>query len=237
MKKKYLIIGVLGAVVLMAGAYLLVNSRAESRIKSVESLLTRKDQRIKALEDSIGKLNRMLNVSEDDERDSVKAQAEGDAVAERYYDAKWLQRKFEDSEWKSWVSHDFKFVVLHPIFMKMNEKYTTTDGAFFEFHGITLIAKAYKDDSKMSVEQKFRQLSSSATSKSMNGNSFLIAGKIDDEQRYFEKDIKINNCWYYIRVEFPQEFSQHIDKLLLYVRDYEPFAGPTFQGVVKPGEN
>ena len=42
------------------------------------------------------------------------------------------------------------------------------------------------------------------------------------EERFFEKDIRMDGYWIYIRVEFPQPFAPYIDKLLQYVKNYKP---------------
>ena len=143
---------------------------------------------------------------------------------EKYYDGKWLQRKFETCEWKLWESYDYHFVVRHPVFMQMDESKASTSGVCFEYKGVKLLAKAYKDKVDMSVEQKYKELSQSANTKSVKDNYFLIAGKMGEEDCYFEKDIKIDGCWYYIRAEFPQAFTSSIDALLQYVKEYNPFA-------------
>ena len=142
----------------------------------------------------------------------------------KYYDGKWLKRKFEGCEWKSWESYDYHFVVRHPVFMQMDESKASTSGVCFEYKGVRLLAKAYKDKVDMSVEQKYKELSQSANTKSVKDNYFLIAGKMGEEDCYFEKDIKIDGCWYYIRAEFPQAFTSSIDALLQYVKEYNPFA-------------
>ena len=142
----------------------------------------------------------------------------------KYFDARWMKQKFETCEWKSWESYDYHFVVRHPVFMQMDESWTSTSGVCFEYKGVRLLAKAYKDKVEMSVEQKYKKLSLSANTKSMKDSCFLIAGKMGEEDCYFEKDIKIDGSWYYIRAEFPQPFTSSIDALLQYVKDYDPFA-------------
>ena len=142
----------------------------------------------------------------------------------KYYDGKRLKRKFEGCEWKLWKSYDYHFVVRHPVFMQMDESKASTSGVCFEYKGVILLAKAYKDKVDMSVEQKYKELSQSANTKSIKDNYFLIAGKMGEEDCYFEKDIKIDGCWYYIRAEFPQAFTSSIDALLQYVKEYNPFA-------------
>ena len=147
---------------------------------------------------------------------------------EKYYDGKWLKRKFETCEWKLWESYDYHFVVRHPVFMQMDESKASTSGVCFEYKGVRLLAKAYKDKVDMSVEQKYKELSQSANTKSVKDNYFLIAGKMGEEDCYFEKNIKIDGCWYYIRAEFPQAFTSSIDALLQYVKEYNPFANSPY---------
>lgn len=143
---------------------------------------------------------------------------------EKYYDGKWLKRKFETCEWKLWESYDYHFVVRHPVFMQMDESKASTSGVCFEYKGVRLLAKAYRDKVEMSIEEKYNELGKSAITKSVKDNYFLIAGKMGEEDCYFEKDIKIDGCWYYIRAEFPQAFTSSIDALLQYVKEYNPFA-------------
>ena len=100
---------------------------------------------------------------------------------DKYYDGKWLLRKFESCEWKSWESYDYHFVVRHPVFMQMDEGKASTSGVCFEYKGVRLLAKAYKDKVHMSVEQKYKELSKSANTKSMKDSCFLIAGKMGEE--------------------------------------------------------
>ena len=137
----------------------------------------------------------------------------------QYYDGKWLKRKFETSKWKVYESHDYGFVVSYPEFMVKDLNRTTESSVFVEYKNVRLIAKAYKDN--MSIEQKYNELSKSANTKSMGENYFMIAGRMGEEGRFFEKDIKVDSVWLYIRAEFPQEFTPYIDILLQYVKNYE----------------
>ena len=137
---------------------------------------------------------------------------------EKYYDGKWLQRKFETCEWKLYESSEYGFVVSYPEFMVKNLNLTSERSVFVEYKDMRLIVQAYKDD--VSVEETFKELSKSATTKSMGENYFLIAGKTSDVGRFFEKDIKMDGYWIYIRAEFPQEFTPYIDMLLQGVKNY-----------------
>ena len=136
----------------------------------------------------------------------------------RYYDGKWLQRKFELCEWKEYESYEYGFVVSYPEFMEKDLNRTSESSMFAAYKDIRLMAKAYKDN--MSVEQKYQELSKSANTKSMGENFFMIAGGMGDNGCYFEKDIKMDGYWIYIRCEFPQPFAPYIDPLLQYVKNY-----------------
>ena len=139
---------------------------------------------------------------------------------EKYYDGKWLQRKFETCEWKQYESYEYGFVVSYPELMAKDLKRTSESSVYTEYKDIRLMAKGYKDN--MSVEQKYQELSKSANTKSMGENFFMIAGRMGDNGCYFEKDIRMDGYWLYIRAEFPQEFTPYIDPLLQYVKNYGP---------------
>ncbi len=138
----------------------------------------------------------------------------------RYYEGRWLKQKFESCEWKQYESYEYGFVVSYPEFMVKDLNRTSESSVFVEYKDIRLIAKAYKDD--MSLEQKIKEVSRTANTKSMGENFFMVAGKMSGEERYFEKDIKMNGYWLYIRAEFPQPFAPYIDTLLQYVKNYGP---------------
>ena len=139
---------------------------------------------------------------------------------EKYYDGKWLQRKFETCEWKQYESYEYGFVVSYPELMAKDLKRTSESSVYTEYKDIRLMAKAYRDE--MSVEQKYQEVSKSANTKSMDENYFMIAGRMGDNGCYFEKDIRMDGYWLYIRAEFPQEFTPYIDILLQYVKNYGP---------------
>jgi hypothetical protein len=136
----------------------------------------------------------------------------------RYYEGRWLKKLFETSEWKEYKSYEYDFVVSYPEFMVKNLDLTSERSVFVEYKDVRLIARAYKDDT--SVEEKFQELSKTATTKSMGDKYFMMAGKTSDVGRFFEKDIKMDGYWIYIRAEFPQEFTPYIDVLLQYVKNY-----------------
>lgn len=139
---------------------------------------------------------------------------------EKYYDGKWLKQKFESCEWKEYESYEYGFVVSYPELMEKDLNKTSESSLFAAYKDIRLMAKAYRDE--MSVEQKYQEVSKSANTKSMDENYFMIAGRMGDNGCYFEKDIRMDGYWLYIRAEFPQEFTPYIDILLQYVKNYGP---------------
>lgn len=75
----------------------------------------------------------------------------------------------------------------------------------------------------MSVMEKYEGLNMGAVTKSVADSSFLLAGRSDQNKRFFEKDIKLKGrTWMYLRVEFPREMTWAVDPLLHYVKDYQP---------------
>lgn len=138
----------------------------------------------------------------------------------RYYEGRLLKQKFESCEWNEYESYEYGFVVSYPEFMVKDLNRTSENSVFVEYKNIRLMAKAYKDE--MSVEEKYHELSRSANTKSMGENYFMFAGRMGDDGSYFEKDIRIDGYWLYIRAEFPQPFTPYIDPLLQYVKNYGP---------------
>ena len=93
----------------------------------------------------------------------------------------------------------------------------------FEFHDISLVVRTYDDETEMSVMEKYEGLNMGAVTKSVADSSFLLAGRSDQNKRFFEKDIKLKGrTWMYLRVEFPKEYAWAVDPLLHYVKDYQP---------------
>ena len=121
--------------------------------------------------------------------------------------------------WVDWQSGYREFKVSYPYFMRVNKEYTHDDGLVVKWRSLKMIAKMYND--KMSVEEKYEALKSGATTSSMGDDYFLLAGKMWDDMRFFEKDIKGDGVWYYLRVEFPVELTTAIDPLLHYVKGYQ----------------
>ena len=139
----------------------------------------------------------------------------------KYYDGRWLRKKFETCEWKQYESYDYGFVVCYPAFMEKDLNRTSENSVFVEYKDVRLMAKAYREDIDMSLEQKYQELNKSANTKSIGENYFMIAGLMGDDGCYFEKDIKADGYWFYIRAEFPQPFTPYIDTLLQYVKNYD----------------
>lgn len=137
-----------------------------------------------------------------------------------FYDSKWLRKRFETAKWKKWRNYKDSFAVEYPEFMKyMPDSWERK--LHVEYHGVTLLAVAYDDETEKSVQEKYEALNMGAVTKSVNRNSFLLAGRMVDGKRFFEKDIKLEGrSWMYLRAEFPSELAWAADPLLRYVRDY-----------------
>lgn len=138
-----------------------------------------------------------------------------------FYDSKWLRRLFETAKWKKWRNYKDSIAVEYPEFMKyMPDSWERK--LHVEYHGVTLLAVAYDDESEKSVQEKYEALNMGAVTKSVSRNSFLLAGNVGDRRFFFEKDIKLKNkTWMYLRVEFPSELTWAVDPLLQYVKDYQ----------------
>ncbi len=138
-----------------------------------------------------------------------------------FYDSKWLRNRFETAKWKKWRNSKDSIAVEYPEFMKyMPDSWERK--LHVEYRGVTLLAVAYDDESEKSVQEKYEALNMGAVTKSVNRNSFLLAGNVGDRRLFFEKDIKLKNkTWMYLRVEFPSELTWAIDPLLQYVKDFQ----------------
>lgn len=138
-----------------------------------------------------------------------------------FYDSKRLRNLFETAKWKKWRNSKDSIAVEYPEFMKyMPDSWERK--LHVEYHGVTLLAVAYDDESEKSVQEKYEALNMGAVTKSMSQNSFLLAGNVGDRKLFFEKDIKLKNkTWMYLRVEFPSELTWAIDPLLQYVKDFQ----------------
>ena len=138
-----------------------------------------------------------------------------------FYDSKWLRNRFETAKWKKWRNYKDSIAVEYPEFMKYMSD-SRERKLHVEYHGVTLLAVAYDDESEKSVQEKYEALNMGAVTKSVSRNSFLLAGNVGDRRLFFEKDIKLKNkTWMYLRVEFPSELTWAIDPLLLYVKDFQ----------------
>lgn len=137
-----------------------------------------------------------------------------------FYDSKWLRKRFETAKWKKWKNDKDGVAVEYPEFM---EKLRDSGERKLHvgYHGISLLAVVYEDETEKSVTQKYEALNMGAVTKSMHEGSFLLAGRMVDGKRFFEKDIKLEGrSWMYLRAEFPSELAWAADPLLRYVRDY-----------------
>ena len=138
-----------------------------------------------------------------------------------FYDSKWLRKRFETAKWKKWRNYKDSIAVDYPEFMKYMSD-SRERKLHVEYHGVTLLAVAYDDETEKSVQEKYEALNMGAVTKSVSQNSFLLAGNVGDRRLFFEKDIKLKNkTWMYLRVEFPSELTWTIDPLLQYVKDFQ----------------
>ena len=138
-----------------------------------------------------------------------------------FYDGKWLRKRFETIKWKKWKNDRDGVAVEYPEFM---EKLRDSGERKLHvgYHGISLLAVVYEDETEKSVTEKYEALNMGAVTKSMHEGSFLLAGRMTDGKRFFEKDIKLEGrSWMYLRAEFPSELAWAADPLLRYVRDYQ----------------
>lgn len=138
-----------------------------------------------------------------------------------FYDSKRLRNRFETAKWKKWRNYKDSIAVDYPEFMKYMSD-SRERKLHVEYHGVTLLAVAYDDESEKSVQEKYEALNMGAVTKSVSQNSFLLAGNVGDRRLFFEKDIKLKNkTWMYLRVEFPSELTWAIDPLLQYVKEFQ----------------
>lgn len=138
-----------------------------------------------------------------------------------FYDSKRLRNRFETAKWKKWKNDKDGVAVEYPEFM---EKLRDSGERKLHvgYHGISLLAVVYEDETEKSVTEKYEALNMGAVTKSMRENSFLLAGRMVDGKRFFEKDIKLKGrSWMYLRAEFLSELAWAADPLLRYVRDYQ----------------
>jgi len=122
--------------------------------------------------------------------------------------------------WTSWQSsQNSDFKVSYPYFMQVVKKQTQGNCLVVKWHQMKMVAKIYKNN--MSVEEKYEALKSGAKNASMGDDYFLLAGKMYDDWRFFEKHIQWDEQhWIYLRVEFQAHLSTAIDPLLQFVKSY-----------------
>ena len=85
-------------------------------------------------------------------------------------------------------------------------------------------AKVFVDEYEMGLEEKYEALYGSTVTKSIGDSCFMMAGRMGDDMRYFEKyNLVKPRTWLYIRVEFPKESAWAADSLLQYVKNYKPY--------------
>ncbi|MBR5657595.1 MAG: hypothetical protein IKW98_13085 [Prevotella sp.] len=141
-------------------------------------------------------------------------------LVERLTNAEALDGWIGSCPWVTWKSDRYRFRVQYPYFMNVVEYLTHDDCIYLQWEMLKMIGKMYENN--MSVNEKYEALKSGANTSSVGEDYFLLAGRIGKDMRFFEKDIKGERYWYYLRVEFPVEYTKAIDPLLQYVKDYYP---------------
>lgn len=138
-----------------------------------------------------------------------------------YYDAQWLRSQFQIAQKDCWKNYVDSYKVEYPEFMKMAHR--EARGMRVAYRDISLDVMTYDDKYDMTIEEKYEAINMTAATKSIADSSFLMAGRSDQNKRFFEKDIKLKGrTWMYLRVEFPREMTWAVDPLLHYVKDYQP---------------
>ena len=152
--------------------------------------------------------------------EDMKDSATNNSLVERLTDAEALDGWIGSCPWVTWKSERYRFRVEYPYFMNVVEYLTHDDCIYLQWEMLKMIGKMYENN--MSVNEKYEALKSGANTSSVGEDYFLLAGRIGKDMRFFEKDIKGERYWYYLRVEFPVEYTKAIDPLLQYVKDYYP---------------
>lgn len=152
--------------------------------------------------------------------EDMKDSAANNSLVERLTDAEALDGWIGSCPWVTWKSDRYRFRVQYPYFMNVVEYLTHDDCIYLQWEMLKMIGKMYENS--MSVNEKYEALKSGANTSSVGEDYFLLAGRIGKDMRFFEKDIKGERYWYYLRVEFPVEYTKAIDPLLQYVKDYYP---------------
>ena len=113
------------------------------------------------------------------------------------------------------------YTIDYPSFMRKEEVESSSSMRVY-YQNVTMIAKVFTDDYRMTLNEKYAALNMSAITKSIKGGYYLTAGRMGGNMRYFEKFISLEQRkWLYIRVEFPKELTWAVDPLLHYVLDYK----------------
>lgn len=140
------------------------------------------------------------------------------------YDKVELRRLFETSYKETWtISCDDPYTVEYPQFM-FKGKESDSSAMFVYYNDISMKALVYKDEYDMTIEEKYDALSASAVTKSIDEKGFMMAGRMGEDMRFFEKHLFVKpRTWLYLRVEFPKDQTWAADPLLQYVKAYEPY--------------
>lgn len=140
------------------------------------------------------------------------------------YDKVELRRLFETSHKEVWtISCGDPYTVEYPQFM-FKGKESDSSAMFVYYNDISMKALVYKDEYDMTIEEKYEALSASAVTKSIDEKGFMMAGRMGEDMRYFEKHLLVKpRTWLYLRVEFPKDKTWAADPLLQYVKAYEPY--------------
>lgn len=140
------------------------------------------------------------------------------------YDKVELRRLFETSYKEAWtISCGDPYTVEYPQFM-FKGKESDSSAMFVYYNDISMKALVYKDEYDMTIEEKYEALSASAVTKSIDEKGFMMAGRMGEDMRFFEKHLFVKpRTWLYLRVEFPKDQTWAADPLLQYVKAYEPY--------------
>ena len=168
---------------------------------------------------------KVANEMEEDEIKEPVAEKVNDSptpisLVNRLADAEALDGWIGSCPWINWKSDRYRFSVMYPYFMNVNGELTNESCLYLEWNMLRMIGKMYENS--MPVNEKYEALKSGANTSSVGDDYILLAGRISKDMRFFEKNIKKGRHWYYLRVEFPVEYTSAIDPLLQYVKDYYP---------------
>lgn len=140
------------------------------------------------------------------------------------YDKTELRRLFESSYQEAWtISCGEHYTVEYPDFMYRGKE-SDSSAMYVYYNDISMRAKVFVDEYEVGLEEKYEALYGSAVTKSIGDSCFMMAGRMGDDMRYFEKyNLVKPRTWLYIRVEFPKESVWAADPLLQYVKNYKPY--------------